>query len=124
MIFSRHDRRDRPVFGDEDRLPRPCQPIRPQRPTKDVETVALDLSSPLKVVSWASAHADCPMRYTTTSTGEVVIIFGRGSTEFELSLDGGALRTLARLTAEALVKVDTDADERRGELVTTGERSS
>jgi hypothetical protein len=69
--------------------------------------VTLDLFSPLKVVSWASAHSDCPMRYTINSADEMVIIFGNGSTEFELSLDGGALHTLVRLGAEALDKMAT-----------------
>jgi hypothetical protein len=82
--------------------------------------VALDLHSPLKVVSWASVHADCPMRYATTGTGELVIVFGSGQTEFELALDGGALRTLANLTAEALAQLD--AEEQPTELVTTAER--
>lgn len=71
-------------------------------------SVALDLFSPLKVVSWASAHADCPMRYAITATG-VVIIFGSGPNEFELSLDNGALRTLVQLSAEALAKMDAGA---------------
>jgi len=74
--------------------------------------VALDLYSPLKVVSWASAHADCPMRYKITSPGELVITFGSGPNEFELSLDHGALRSLVDLTTEALTKLDADAGER------------
>ena len=68
--------------------------------------MTLDLFSPLKVVSWASAHTDCPMRYKINSAEELVIIFGSGTTEFELSLEGGALRTLVRLGAEALDKMD------------------
>lgn len=87
--------------------------------------MALDLSSPLKVVSWASAHADCPMRYTINSADEMVIVFGKGSVEFEFSLDSGALRALARLATEALSRMDTYAEERlgqsTGELVTVGE---
>jgi hypothetical protein len=69
--------------------------------------VALDLFSPLKVVSWASAHADCPMRYTINSTNEVVIVFGSGQHEFEFSLDAGALRSLVQLGTEALDKMDS-----------------
>jgi hypothetical protein len=60
------------------------------------------------------------MRYTTTGTGELVIIFGSGSTEFELALDDGALRTLARLTAEALAQLN--AEGQPTELVTAAER--
>lgn len=71
--------------------------------------MTLDLFSPLKVVSWASAHADCPMRYKINCIDEMVIIFGSGSTEFELSLDDGALHTLVRLGAEALDKMGTCA---------------
>jgi len=85
--------------------------------------MALDLSSPLKVASWASAHANCPMRYTITGTGEMVIIFGSGSNEFELSLEAGALQTLARLANEALADMTAtaeDADDRR--LVASAER--
>lgn len=86
----------------------------------------LDLFSPLKVVSWASAHADCPMRYTINSADEMVIVFGRGPVEFEFSLDVGALRTLAGLATEALDKMDTYAKERLGrsasQLVTVGEQ--
>jgi hypothetical protein len=85
-------------------------------------TVALDLFSPLKVVSWASAHADCPMRYTINDPTNVVIVFGSGTNEFEFSLDAGALRTLVLLGAEALEKMDTTAEEWLGELVTTVER--
>ena len=85
--------------------------------------MALDLHSPLKVVSWASAHADCPMRYQLSGTGELVIIFGRDATEFELALDTGALRTLALLTAEALAKLDASAAEQSVELVPAGEHS-
>lgn len=64
--------------------------------------MALDLFSPLKVVSWASAHADCPVRYTIDSPDEMVLVFGSGQNELELSLDRGALRTLVRLGTEAL----------------------
>jgi hypothetical protein len=81
--------------------------------------VALDLFSPLKVTSWASAHAGCPMRYTINSADEVVIIFGSGSDEFEFSLEAGALRSLMQLGTEALAKMDTYADE----LTAAGERS-
>jgi hypothetical protein len=70
--------------------------------------VALDLFSPLKVVSWASAHANCPMRYTLTNVGELVITFGSGQHEFELSLDEGALRTLTRLATEALAAMEAE----------------
>lgn len=84
--------------------------------------MALDLFSPLKVVSWASAHADCPMRYKITHPNELVITFGSGTNEFELALDAGALRRLVQLGAEALEKLDTAADERLGELVATAER--
>lgn len=77
--------------------------------------MTLDLFSPLKVVSWASAHADCPMRYTINGADEMVIVFGSGSTEFELSLDGGALHTLVRLGAEALDKMDTCARPDEGD---------
>lgn len=69
--------------------------------------MALDLFSPLKVVSWASAHADCPMRYKITSPDELVITFGSGANEFELSLDDGALRALVQLGTEALTEMDT-----------------
>lgn len=48
------------------------------------------------------------MRYAITATG-VVIIFGSGPNEFELSLDNGALRTLVQLSAEALAKMDAGA---------------
>jgi hypothetical protein len=84
--------------------------------------VALDLFSPLKVVSWASAHADCPMRYKINGPTDVVIVFGSGTNEFEFSLDAGALRTLIQLGAEALEKMDTSAEDRLGELATTAER--
>ena len=47
------------------------------------------------------------LRYTINSADEMVIIFGHGCTEFELALDDGALRTLVRLGAEALAKMDT-----------------
>jgi hypothetical protein len=52
--------------------------------------VALDLFSPLKVVSWASAHADCPMRYKINSPKDMVIVFGNGTNEFEFALDAGS----------------------------------
>lgn len=86
--------------------------------------MALDLSSPLKVVSWASAHADCPMRYKITGTGEmVVIIFGSGSNEFELSLEAGALHTLARLATEALADMTARAEHvDHRTLAASGER--
>jgi hypothetical protein len=85
--------------------------------------MALDLSSPLKVVSWASAHADCPMRYTITGTSDMVIIFGSGSNEFELSFEVGALQTLAQLTAEALADMTAKAEHSDdAPLVLTGER--
>jgi hypothetical protein len=74
--------------------------------------VALDLSSPLKVVSWASAHADCPMRYTINSRDEMVLVFGSGQYEFEFALDKGALRTLVQLGTKALTDMDADTDER------------
>ena len=86
--------------------------------------MALDLHSPLKVVSWASAHADCPMRYATTGTGELVIVFGSGQHEFELALDAGALRTLANLTTEALVELDTSAEAQPTDLAVAGEHST
>jgi hypothetical protein len=81
---------------------------------KDVHTVALDLFSPLKVVSWASAHADCPMHYKINSADEMVIVFGSGQHEFEFSLDKGALRTLNQLSTEALDKMDASAKESLG----------
>lgn len=84
--------------------------------------MALDLHSPLKVVSWASAHADCPMRYQLSGTGELVIIFGSGQTEFELTLDAGALRALANLATEALAELDASAEEQPSELAVAGER--
>jgi len=84
-------------------------------------TVALDLFSPLKVVSWASAHADCPMRYKITSPAELVLTFGSGPNEFELSLDHGALRALVQLSTEALAKLDADAEAQPGEQVPAGE---
>lgn len=84
--------------------------------------MALDLLSPLKVVSWASAHADCPMRHTINTRDEMVIIFGSGPNEFELSLDSGALRALVRLGAEALAEMA--AGEHSGELVPAGEHSA
>jgi hypothetical protein len=85
--------------------------------------MALDLSSPLKVVSWASAHADCPMRYKIIGTGEMVIIFGSGSNEFELSLEAGALHTLARLATEALADMTARAEHvDHRTLVASGER--
>lgn len=71
------------------------------------EPVALGSFSPLKVVSWASAHANCPMRYTINSSHEMVVIFGSGQNEFELSLEVGALHRLAHLCAEALSRMDT-----------------
>jgi hypothetical protein len=82
--------------------------------------VALDLFSPLKVVSWASAHDGCPMRYTVTSRNEMVLVFGSGRDEFEFALDKGALRTLVQLGAEALTEMDADTDERSAGLVTAG----
>lgn len=76
--------------------------------------MALDLFSPLKVVSWASASADCPMRYKITNSDELVIIFGSGTNEFELALDDGALRALVELSAEALAEIDADVEEQPG----------
>ncbi len=84
--------------------------------------MAPDLFSLLKVVSWASAHADCPMHYKISSPTDVVIVFGSGTNEFEFSLDVGALRALVQLGAKALEKMDTSAEDRLGELVTAGER--
>lgn len=87
--------------------------------------MALDLFSPLKVASWASAHADCPMRYTINSSDEMVIIFGRDQEEFEFSFEVDALRTLLQLGAEALAKMDALAGEVDGSaLVATGGRSA
>jgi hypothetical protein len=97
--------------------------LNPNRINERRVTVALDLYSPLKVVSWASAHADCPMRYTITNADEVVITFGSGSNEFELSLDAGALSALAHIGTEALTKVNTRAEKRPGELMPVGERT-
>lgn len=85
--------------------------------------VALDLHSPLKIVSWASAHADCPMRYQLSGTGELIIVFGSGQTEFELALDGDALRTLAQLTTEAMAELNASAAEQPTELIPAGEHS-
>lgn len=79
--------------------------------------MAPDLFSPLKVVSWASAHADCPIRYTINSPKEMVIVFGSGTNEFEFSLDTGALRTLVRLGTEALAEMDAPAENQPGELM-------
>lgn len=79
--------------------------------------MALDLFSPLKVVSWASAHADCPMRYKITSPDEMVLVFGSGQDEFEFSLDKGALRTLVQLGTDALSDMDTG-------LVTSGKSTA
>lgn len=87
-------------------------------------TVALDLFSPLKVVSWASAHTDCPMRYKINSADEMVLIFGSDSDEFEFSFETGALRRLVQLGSEALHKMDASTNERRDKLVATGKRSS
>jgi hypothetical protein len=85
--------------------------------------VALDLFSSLKVLSWASAHANCPMRYTINSADEMVIIFGSDQSEFEFSLEAGALHTLLQLGAEALAKMDALAEEANDRaLMTTGER--
>jgi hypothetical protein len=67
--------------------------------------VTLDLHSPLKVVSWASAHADCPMRYEINGADEMVTTFGSGSEEFEFAFDASALHTLVQLSAEALDKM-------------------
>lgn len=68
--------------------------------------MSLDLYSPLKVVSWASAHAHCPMRYTINSAEEMVLVLGSGQTEFELAMARGALRVLVELGTEALAKMD------------------
>src|SRR5262245_37936837 len=84
-----------------------CHPTQQEINERRVNPVALDLFSPLKVVSWASVHADCPMRYEITNPSELVIIFGSDQNEFELSLDGGALRTLVQLSTKALDKMDT-----------------
>jgi hypothetical protein len=62
------------------------------------------------------------MRYTINSPKEMVIVFGSGTNEFEFSLDTRALRTLVQLGCEALEKMDTSAENRLGELVTTAER--
>jgi hypothetical protein len=86
--------------------------------------VALDLFSPLKVVSWASAHANCPMRYTIANVDEMVIIFGSDQHEFEFSLDKSALRTLVQLGTEALAEMSTRTEDRLGEFLTAGERPS
>jgi len=86
--------------------------------------VALDLFSPLKVVSWASAHADCPMRYKITSRNEMVLVFGSGQDEFEFALDTGALHSLVQLGIEALTEMDAYADERSAGLVTAGESTA
>jgi len=90
-------------------LPALCVTNRKRKSNERRVTVALDLFSPLKVVSWASVHADCPMRYKITGPGELVITFGSGPHEFEFSLDHGALRTLVQLASEALDKLDTEA---------------
>lgn len=86
--------------------------------------MALDLFSPLKVVSWASAHADCPMRYKITSRNEMVLVFGSGQDEFEFALDRGALRTLVQLGTEAQTEMDAYADKRSGGLVTAGKSTA
>jgi hypothetical protein len=61
-----------------------------QQYDEEVTPMTLNLSSPLKVVSWASVHPDCPIRYTTTGSGKMTIIFGSGFEEFELSRTGRA----------------------------------
>lgn len=86
--------------------------------------MALDLFSPLKVVSWASAHAGCPMRYTVTSGNEMVLVFGSGRDEFEFALDKGALRTLVQLGAEALTEMDAYTDERSAGLMAAGKSTA
>jgi hypothetical protein len=86
--------------------------------------VALDLFSPLKVVSWASAHADCPMRYKITSRDEMVLVFGSGQDEFEFALDRGALRALVQLGTEALTEMAAYTDERSGGLVAAGKNTA
>ncbi len=86
--------------------------------------MALDLFSPLKVVSWASAHADYPMRYEITSPTELVITFGSDSNEFEFSLDKGALSRLVQLGVEALTEMDAYAKDKLGELVSSGEHQA
>lgn len=68
--------------------------------------MAIDLFAPLKVVSWASAHANCPMHYKINNRDEMVIIFGNGQHEFELSLETGALHSLLRLGTEAMAKME------------------
>lgn len=82
--------------------------------------MALDLSSPFKMVSWASAHADCPMRYAITSRDEMVLVFGSGHDEFEFALQKDALRMLVQLGTEALAEMDNYTDKQLGGLVTAG----
>lgn len=83
--------------------------------------MALDLFSPLKVVSWASAHANCPMRYKINNSDEMVIIFGSGQHEFEFSFDDGAFRALVRLAAEALAEMQARAETESRALTAAGE---
>jgi hypothetical protein len=73
--------------------------------------VTPDLFSPFKVASWASARADCPMRYAITNSDEMVIIFGSGSDEFEFSFHSSALRALVQLGADVLTKMEARADK-------------
>jgi hypothetical protein len=82
--------------------------------------MALDLFSPLKVVSWASAHTGCPMRYVINSADEMVIVFGDGQHEFEFALHSGALHALVQLGTEALKKMNNYPKEQ----LDTGERSA
>jgi hypothetical protein len=87
--------------------------------------MAIDLFSPLKVVSWASAHANCPMRAIINSSDEMVIVFGPKDTEFEFAFDVDALRELLRLGADTLAKMDALADEANSSvLVATSEYSA
>ncbi|WP_378058494.1 hypothetical protein [Actinophytocola glycyrrhizae] len=83
---------------------------RNRRQKRNVQPVALDLFSPIKVVSWASAHGSCPMRYTINGGDEMVIIFGSGTNEFEFAFDVDALRALVQLGTEALTEMDSRAE--------------
>jgi hypothetical protein len=60
------------------------------------------------------------MRYTITDRDELVVIFGSGQDEFELSLDKGALCTLVQLGADALTELNESTDELSDEPVTPG----
>jgi hypothetical protein len=61
---------------------------------------------PLKVVSWASANEQCPMKVIANGSDEVTFIFGSGRNEFEFAFDAGALRNLVKLGAEALREME------------------